>query len=533
MKNISRSVLLKTSAGTDLVHSNGNVKIAGLDGGAIRFNDILDIIQIKQRDEVVQVLTVGGGSYTPAASTTYSIEVSLRDQRIKGWQGFRKKYGYTTPAIITNIGASAALQREYIHTQIINKINADNANFMTAASLLLGTGFTLTDDAGYFPARVNGASNGRGGKAAVITITNADGSGWTSSNITTTTNAVYGFGIGTRMAQDEPSIYSYTGNLISGELDAPKASDGTFATAGQKYDAFVISSLGIASAHAVSDQLAHTPEQTLVYVDNGEGTSTANATGFAAFEKSMHRLVGALYQSNPTAIVEFFDNIGTFSGSATPAPTGATGDVNQINTGANTLQYFVKGIGSTILAPYATVNGLPLSLDAVNDEGMELSAPVGTNSPKEFTIGVHDFSMIAKINLDDISGTDALYVGFRKKAAHTADPNDYTDMATLGLDANAGALKIMTALNNAAVDSTATTDTWANGETRELEIRVFKDGSVKFFVDGVERTSVQTTAFEFDATDVVIPFISFLNTANVATPLLKELLVLPNSSWRA
>lgn len=530
-----RSVLLKTSSISSLLHSGGNVNIAGLDGGPIRYNDILDVKQIKYRAEVSQVVTVADALTAPSANTTYAIEVNVPSMRVKGWQGYKKKYAYTTPSVITVIGASAALQREYINGQIIDKINNDPSNFLTAATLTGGAGFTLTDDAGYYPARVNGASNGRGGATAIYAITNSDGSGWTtSSNVTVTTAAVYSFGEGSRMDDDIPVIHGYSGNLVSGELDAPKAADGTYATAGQKYDAIIITSMGVATAHAVSDQLAHTLEETVVFVDNGTGTSTTNLTGFTAFEKTVHRLIGSLYAANPNAIVEFFDTIGTFSGASTPAPTGATGDVNQMNTGKNVFQYFIKGAGSTILAPYASTTGLPIVLDATDDEGMELSAPVGSNSPiGEFIVGQQEFSLFARVNIDDISGTDAFYCGFRKKEAHQADANNYDEMAALALDANAGALKIATILNNAGTVATATGDTWADTNTKDLELRVLIDGTVKFYVDGVDRSSVQTTAFAFDAGEVVIPFITHLNTSDLATVKLRELLVLPTIAWKA
>jgi hypothetical protein len=529
MRNKSRSVLLKTSSISSLLHSGSDVTIAGLDGGPIRYNDILDIKQVKQRAEVPQVVT-GGITYTPTANTTYAIEVYLSSQKVKGWQGFKKKYGYTTPSVLTVIGANAAAQREYINGKIVDAINADAANFMTAASLGGGTGITLTDDAGYFPARLNGASNGRGGAAAVITITNSDGSGFVAADFSVTTDAVYGFGDGTRMANDIPVIYSYTGNLISGELDAPKASDGTYAIAGQKYDAFVITSWGSATSHQVSGQVAHTPEETVIFVDNGTGTSTSNLTGFQAFERAMHRLLFSLYANNPNAIVEFFDNIVAVGGNTgTGLPTGTAQDTNTIVTGANVLHYSPIAT-STLLSMVHSADGLKLELDSTDNEGVELGAPVSTASPKQFIVGQQEFSLYAKLKISDVSGTDDMAVGFRKKEAYQAAIDNYDEMAVLNVIS--GDIKIETILNGAATTVTDTTLNWADDETHDLEVRVLIDGTVKFLVDGVDKSSVQTTAFVFDAGEVVIPFVYSLQATDLSNNNIKAFVAVPTAYWK-
>ncbi len=532
MKTVKKSVLLKTSTISDVQSSGGWLTITGC--YPVKKSNILDFRQIKSKVEVVQVVKVGYSGYTPTADTEYTIEINGFNVKREGYTGLKKVYSYVTPSVLTNIGATAALQREFIHLNLVAKINADQAQGavpVTAASLLTGTGITLTDDAGYYPAN---PSNGRQGASVIRLITNADGSGWLNNSLENivTTAAVYSFGQGARMLQDMPVLYAYTQNLSSGDLGAPVAADGTYATSGQKYDAFIISSVKTApNGAAITDQLALVPQEFAIFVDNGTGTSTSNLTGFIAFEKAMLRELFGLYVNDASAYVDFFDNIGTFSGSATPAPIGTNAATNNMNSGKFSYTYFVNGT-ATILAPYATATGLPLSLDATDDEGMELSAPVAANSPKEFIIGKTEFSLYTKINLDDISGTDAFYVGFRAKAAYAADPNSYTDMATLALVANAGLINMSTILNNAATVNKSTGITWADTETHDLEVRVLIDGSVKFFVDSVEKTSLQATAFVFDAGDTVIPFLSYLNTSDVGVPLLQRLAVIPTAYWK-
>lgn len=527
-------MLLKTSSISDVQHSGGVLAITGC--FPVRDADILDIKEIKYKAEVRQVRKIGFSGYTPTANTTYKVVMEFMNATREGYIDPGKIYAYTTPAVITTIGATAALQREYIHAQIVAKINADNsANRVpaTAVSLATGTGFTITDDAGYYPARLNGASNGRTGPSNAYLVTNADGTGWvdsTSENLVTT-EGVVSFGEGQRLLDDKPVLYSYTQNLSSGELDAPVAADGTYAVAGQKYDAFIVSGLTRASAHGITGQFALEPVELAIFVDNGTGTATTNLTGFQAFEKAMHRQLFGLYRNDPSAIVDFFDNLATYAGSSTPAPIGTTTSTNVVNTGKNSLTYYVNGT-ATVLAPYVTTNGIALSLDATDDEGMELSAPLFASCPKQHIVGAGECALLAKINLDDISGTDAFYIGFRKKEAYQAVPDNYDEMATLALTANAGLINMATILNNAATVVTSTAVTWADGETHDIELRILADGTVKFLVDGVDKSSLQATAFKFDAGEVVVPFISFLNTADVAVPLLKEFAFIPSAYWK-
>lgn len=534
MKPIRKSVLLKTSTISDVQHSGGILAITGC--LPIKDTRILDIKQIKYKAEVRQITKIAFSGYTPTANTTYKVVLDFQLSTREGYTGVSKEYSYTTPAVLTNIGATAALQREYIHANIIAKIMADNASGavpVTAVTIAAGNGINLTDDAGYYPARIGGASNGRKGPTNVYLVTNADGSGWVDTvleNIVTTAGVI-SFGEGQRLLDDKPTLAAYTQNLTSGELDAPVASDGTYAVAGQHYDAFIISALTTASAIAITGQLAYQPVEMAVFVDNGTGGSTTNLTGFIAFEKAMHRELFALYKKNPSAIVDFFDNLATYAGSATPAPIGTDTSTNVVNTGVNTLHYYVNNT-ATILAPYVTTNGIPLSLDATDNEGMELSAPVFASCPKEFIVGSTECAFYAKINLDDISGTDAFYAGFRKKEAYQAVPDNYNDMATLSLIATAGLINMSTILAGAATTNTSTAVTWVDTETHDLEVRVLIDGTCKFYIDSVEKTQLQATGFKFAAGTVLIPFISFLNSSDVAAPFLKELAVVPSAYWK-
>jgi len=322
MRAIKKSVLLKTSAGTDIQHSGGEVSITGLP--EIRYNELRKIRQIKSKDEVVQVVTVGATSYTPTANTRYAIEIVDLEMKREGYTGQTRTFGYTTPPVLTTIGSSAALQREYIHGKIIAQINATTAyTHATAVTLATGSGFTITDSSGYYPANTNGGQT-RKGANVIIAKTNNDATGFVEADVTLTTAAVYAFGNGTVMAANTPIIASYTQLLVSGDLENPVATDGTYGVAGQKYDAFTISALATAPAHAVSDQYALVPQEFAVFVANGTGTVTTNLAGFKSFRREMYRLFTSLYRKNPSSVIDFFGKPIMMEGAlgAAPATTG-------------------------------------------------------------------------------------------------------------------------------------------------------------------------------------------------------------------
>src|SRR3972149_148810 len=123
MKPVKKSVLLTTSVASDVQHSGGVLTIAGLQG--IRANSVLDIKQIKYRAEVSQVVKIGYSLYTPTADTKYTVRLEFMLSTREGYKGVTKTYRYTTPSVLTNIGATAALQREYIHAQIVADVNND------------------------------------------------------------------------------------------------------------------------------------------------------------------------------------------------------------------------------------------------------------------------------------------------------------------------------------------------------------------------------------------------------------------------
>jgi hypothetical protein len=112
-----------------------------------------------------------------------------------------------------------------------------------------------------------------------------------------------------------------------------------------------------------------------------------------------------------------------------------------------------------------------------------------------------------KAKILDVSGCAEFAVGWHKAEAFEANLDDYDELACLNV--LAGDLKQETILNNAA---TATVDTGTNvtdGEEFEIEAQV-RGRRVVFLYNGLE---VSAPHFDFDADEIVLPFIFFLQTA--------------------
>lgn len=527
-----RPALLRTSAATDVKRSGGVVTITGLQ--SFRDRDILAIKQFKYKAEVVQVIAVGGGSYTPAASTKYTVQLENPAFSIVGNQiNPVKRYSYTTPADITTLGATAALQREAIHAALVIKINNDAKNFVAAVSLGTGTGFSITDDAGYYPARVNGASNGRKGATIVKAATNPDGTGFTSSNISTTTSAVYGFGVGARLLQDTPVFSFMTGNLTGGELDAPQTTAGLFAVSGQQYDAFGIQHVKLSEVPAVSGVQGLKVWEQIVFVDNGSGTDTTNLSGYKAFIREMHKLIFYTFRNDPKTVQEWFDAPIVFQDPLGAAPTGTANTLGWQSSQYTALNR--TNIGTqTIVAPVLAAAGLLLDQDDTAGEGNHTSANQQTLGAQSFIVGQEEFSVVCTVVAADWTDTHFM-VGFRKKAAYTADYNDYTDLAAIGGGAADGdSITTTGILNNAATVATDTTVNFADGVSIELRIKVAIDGTVTAYANGVAYSilSAASTPLIFDAADEMIAFYQHVNIGNGDPAVtISKFVAVASSAW--
>jgi len=527
---IEKSVLLKTSSNTDVQNGGGYLAITGLE--SVPKKDIASIYQIKYRAEVPQVVTLFGTTYTPVASTVYQVAIYDPLRVDAGYQEAPKYYSYTTPAVITTIGANAALQSEYIHGQLIIAINNDATNHCTAVTVGGGNGITVTDDGGYYPAKAQNMTNVKGPNT-VIPITNSDGTGFAATNYVITTAAVFSSGVGARLLQDAPVVDFTYGNLIAGTFKAPATATNppTYATSGQNYDIFGISSVKLVPGTTLTEQYVYQMQEQYAVVDNGTGSSTTNLTGFKSFERALLSNLFQLYRNDIATIYTMGDTAAVSQGLGTGLPSGTAQAENVVSFGNGFTAHYSPIATSTLLALVSTNDGLGLVLDATAAEGVELSAPTWANSQKSFVVGKTAFSCYAKITLDDASGVNPLWVGFRKKAAYGATFTAYSDYAVIGVGSSAGQIYTNTEKNGAGNTATDTTVVWADATTRVLEVRVDIAGVVTFFIDGYKPTVTQ--AFTLDAGDEMIACIYALQSADLATPSLLEWAAIPSDTWRS
>lgn len=526
-RTIEKSVLLKTSSANDVQNGGGLLSITGL--RSVPKKDISSIYQVKYRAEVPQVVTLMGTTYVPVAATVYTVKIYDPLRVAAGYQETPKYYSYTTPAVITTIGASAALQSEYIHGQIIIAINADASNHCTAVTVGSGNGITVTDDGGYYPAKAQNMTNVKGPNI-VLPVTNDDGTGFAATNFVITTAAVFSSGVGARLLQDAPVVDFTFGNLIAGTFKAPATFTNpvTYATSGQNYDIFGISSLKIVAGTTLTEQYVYQVEEQFAVVDNGTGSSVTNLAGFIAFERQLRKDVGEIFAVDNNAMIDFFDSPSIFQGAAGAVPT-ATGE----NKAATTYgQWVYNMIGSgTITVPTPANTGLNLDLDAATTEGLEITPSLLTVNSQGFVVGQQEFSITVKAIVTDHTDADVL-VGFRKKAAHAADFNNYTDLGAVGFIADL--VYTWGILNDAATVATNTTVVPTDAAYEEYVVKVAISGAVTAIRNGVTYPvySVGTTPLVFDAGDTMIPFIRAVNNGGGDPDvIINQLLSVANTQW--
>lgn len=211
-------------------------------------------------------------------------------------------------------------------------------------------------------------------------------------------------------------------------------------------------------------------------------------------------------------------------GYGNPAPT--TGEKNFAHFRSGLVaQWAVLGAGQTILGPVLsdTTGYLDISQDATATEGV--GYVWGCNNPRNpFAQTVANLptasasserqSYRIKLRMEDISGIGTLLVGWRKQEAYQADWNDYDELVAWNV--TQGVITIEEILNNATtVQRTVnmpSTETSDNIE-REFRVDVLGDGKCYFFYQGVQYWG---SRFDFDAGEVVVPFLHYLHGTDVS-----------------
>lgn len=200
------------------------------------------------------------------------------------------------------------------------------------------------------------------------------------------------------------------------------------------------------------------------------------------------------------------------------AASGTAQAANAMLLERNAFEYAALGT-QTITAPKKAAGGLDINQDQTDNDGIEITQGIIAGSKHAKVIGDGGFFIRVKLSIADVSGSDDCAVGFRKVAAYNAAIDAYTDMAVLNVIS--GAINIETILNDGSTTTTDTTQDIADGDTVELMVKVDANGAVTYEING--EAPLVTAAFTFDDNDVVVPFLFFLNSSDVAgAVILKE-----------
>jgi hypothetical protein len=531
MKSVRESVLLKTSSRDDVQCSGGYINITGLK--SIRKSDVTNIVQIKYRAAVAQVITVAGTAYTPTAGTVYAVAVYDPNRTSDGYQESQKVYKYTTPSDILLIGATAALQREAIHAALVTKINADASNHTIAASLGTGTGFTITDDTDYYPVRAQSMTNEKF-VSTVIPLTNPDGSGFARTNFAVTTVGNTSFGVGAKLAQRMPVIDAMYGNLISGDIEVPVATftnPPTYAVSGQNYDGFVIMSMKEIVGANVTGQYVYVPRESYIFVDNGSGSSTTNLAGFLTFEREMRKLILQVYGDDAATVQQWFDQDFVEQGLLGAAPATTAGVANKFLTPYGMLNHFNIGT-QTIVTGTQAVGGFLMEQDATATEGAAYTAPIWTVNSQQFVVGKTEMTVNCKASFTTPANI-VFMVGFRSKEAHQAAFASYQYLATVGTGAAGTAASTY---GNLAAGTPVVTAAGFNLLTTvqyDFRVQIDINGVVSAYINNVKSNiySVGTTPLVIPAGTILIPHMQYTNlNSAAAVPTILELWAAPSAN---
>lgn len=128
------------------------------------------------------------------------------------------------------------------------------------------------------------------------------------------------------------------------------------------------------------------------------------------------------------------------NGGAADGTTGATN--NMITKRGNVFEYFILGAGQTITTFPRTDEGIDVTMDATDDEGVEIWESNNAYADSTYVIGTSDpFYLEAKIRISEVGKFDECMFGFRKVEAGNAAIGSYTDYVAVNVDN--GTVKIL------------------------------------------------------------------------------------------
>jgi len=140
-------------------------------------------------------------------------------------------------------------------------------------------------------------------------------------------------------------------------------------------------------------------------------------------------------------------------------------------------------------------------------------------TPMKFTTGTDAFFIKVKLEVTVLADTDVCMIGFREAGttAVTTTPalakTDYDHKALIGTKDNAGAVvsEVSTAAG-ADTETVATNTPIVTGTAVTWEVRVAKDLSVTFLVNGTADTLLQAASPALTTAKVLVPHMIFVST---------------------
>lgn len=164
------------------------------------------------------------------------------------------------------------------------------------------------------------------------------------------------------------------------------------------------------------------------------------------------------------------------------------------------------------IGPDMDADGLDIGADQTDNDGIELLGGMYGASGRPMVPGVDPaFKFCATVDINDVSGTDDFWVGFRDATAPNATFNSYNSYFTVGYNAADGDTKTEAEDDGGGVTSTDIDNgdiTDASGFVKYC-VLVGETGAASATIDGAAPGN--GVAYTFDSGEPVLPFLHYLH----------------------
>ncbi len=474
-------------------------------------------------------LLCGTGNFTLEGNTASTYDISNTGVNT----GTVSVFGGTGARVVNLAVGGTGVKTVNIATSAIgNIVTIGTATAAASLDLLCGTGnYTLEGaTASTYSISETGVNTGTvsigGGTGARIVNLGVGGTGVKTVNIATAAigNIVT---IGTVTAAASLDLLCGTGNFT---LEGATASTYAISSTGVNTGTVTIASGtgartveiagGGTGIKTINIGAAATADVIVIGTTTAAGSLTlAAGTGDITMSGTVKEIDAEFLFSSGTDLTITQSPIMQSNATTGGVPTGVTGDINLMYLQDGCLmEQFILGGGQTILAPRMTANGCDIALDQTATEGAEYNFGARANAKHAYTIGTSAaFFIEATVYVTDYSGCSPLMFGFRKVEANNATFADYTDYAAIGINqaTSSANATILDELNGTGQTATDTTDALAaEPNSFSVKVLVSSTGVTTFEVDGSAASAAPS--YTFDTADVVMPFIHFIQGADLS-----------------